>query len=114
MLNAVGQTSSWVRIVQSFLLIGFLVGAAAIVMSRFPPDDRRQLRLALTPSLLAVAIGLLFPQYLLFFALAAIGWLFMALVIIRGRVGPEYHTGIKHMRNTYFDEACRVMTDLIK
>ncbi len=114
MLNAVGQTSSWVRIVQSFLLIGFLVGAAAIVMSRFPPDDRRQLRLALTPSLLAVAIGLLFPQYLLFFALAAIGWLFIALLIIRGRVSQEYQTAIKHMRNNEFDEAIKVMSDLIK
>jgi len=113
-LNAVGQTYSWVRIVQSFLLIGFLVGAAAIVMSRFPPDERKQLRLALTPSLLAVAIGLLFPQYLLFFALAAIGWLFIALLIVRGRVSQEYQTAIKHMRNNEFDEAIKVISDLIK
>jgi tetratricopeptide (TPR) repeat protein len=113
-LNAVGQQYSWVRIVQSFLLIAFLVGASLIIISRFPPDDRKQMRLALTPSLFAIAIGLLFPQYLLFFAIAAIGWLFIALLIVRGRVSQEYQTAIKHMRNNEFDEAIKVINDLIK
>jgi tetratricopeptide (TPR) repeat protein len=113
-LNAVGQGNSWVRLIQSVLLIVFLVGAAFIVISRFPPDERKQLRLALTPSLLAVALGLLFPQYLLFFALAGIGWLFIALMIVRGRVRQEYQTAIKHMRNNEFDDAIKVISDLIK
>ncbi|MEP7288279.1 MAG: tetratricopeptide repeat protein [Chloroflexota bacterium] len=114
MLNAVGAQAIWVRPVQSALLIVFLVGAAFIVISRFPPDDRRQLRIAVTPAILSVSLGFLFPNYLFFFGPVGIGWLFIALILMRGRVRPEYQTAIKHMRNNEYDEAIKVMTDLIK
>ena len=113
-LNAVGQAQAWVRVVQSFLLIAFMVGATVIIVTRFPPQDRRQLRIALTPALLAISLGLLFTNYIAYFTLAAIGWLFIALFIIRGRVRQEYQVAIKYMRNNEYDEAIKVMSGLIK
>ena len=113
-LNAITPTQYWVRPVQSFMVIAFLIGAAFIVLSRFPAQDRRQLRIAVTPAILAVSLGVLFPTYMPLFAPAGIGWLFIALILIRGRVRQEYQQAIKHMRNNEYDEAIKVMSDLIK
>jgi hypothetical protein len=113
-LNAIGQRADWVRPVQSVLLIIFLVGAAVIILSRFPPEDRKTLRIALTPSILAISLGLFFPAYMPFFGVAGMGWLAIAFLILRGRVRQEYQAAIKHLRHNEYDEGIKIMSDLIK
>jgi len=114
MLNAVGQQFTWVRIVQSILVLVFLVGASVIIGTRFPPEDRRELFIALAPALLALALGLLNRPLLIPFTIAAIGWIAIAALWIRGHVRQEYATAIKHMRNDEFDKGVKVISDLIK
>jgi len=114
MLNAVGTKLEWVRVVQSLLLVFFLVGAALIVLSRFSDQDRRQAALVILPTVTALSLGLLFPSLLVFFAPVGIGWLLVAMIALRGRVRGEYRTAIKHMRKNDYNEAIRVMSDLIK
>jgi len=114
MLNAVGQQFTWVRVVQSLLVLVFLVGASVIIGTRFPPEDRRELFIALAPALLALALGLLNRPLLIPFTVAAIGWIVIAAIWIRGHVRQEYATAIKHMRNDEFDKGVKVISDLIK
>lgn len=114
MLNIVSPRPQWVTLVQSLLLIAFLVGAAFIVLSRFPADDRQQLRIAVTPALLAVSFGFLFPNYLIIFGPMGIAWLAISLILIKGRIRPEYQKAIRHMRRNEFDEAIKVMNEVIQ
>jgi tetratricopeptide (TPR) repeat protein len=121
MLNAVraqgeGQAGqpTWVPLLQSVLVIIFLIGAALTVLSRFAPQERRQFSLAVLPSVAAISLGLLFPSLMAFFLPVSIGWLLIALIMMRGRVRREYQIAIKHMRNGEYDEAVQVMSDLIK
>jgi Tfp pilus assembly protein PilF len=114
MLNAVGTNLPWVAPVQSGLLVAFLFGTAVTVLTRYSADERRQVGLAVIPALVAVSLGLMFPSLLLFFAPVGIGWLLIALISMRGRVRREYQAAIKHMRNGQYNEAIKVMSDLIK
>jgi len=114
MLNAVGQQFTWVRVVQSLLVLVFLVGASVIIGTRFPPEDRRELFIALAPALLALALGLLNRPLLIPFTVAGVGWIAIAAIWIRGHVRQEYATAIKHMRNDEFDKGVKVISDLIK
>ncbi len=114
MLNAVGTKVTWVAPVQSGLLIAFMFGTAVTVLTRYSADERRQVGLAVIPALVAVSLGLMFPSLLLFFAPVGIGWLLIALISMRGRVRREYQAAIKHMRNGEYNEAIKVMSDLIK
>src|SRR5258708_35285708 len=98
MLNESGQRADWVRPVQSVLLIIFLVGAAVIILSRFPPEDRKTLRIALTPSLLAISLGLFFPAYMPFFGVAGMGWPATAFLNLRGSVRQGYTAAPDHRR----------------
>jgi predicted Zn-dependent protease len=114
MLNAVGTNPPWVASVQSGLLVAFMFGTAVTVLTRYSADERRQVGLAVIPALVAVSLGLMFPSLLLFFAPVGIGWLLIALISMRGRVRREYQAAIKHMRNREYNEAIKVMSDLIK
>jgi tetratricopeptide (TPR) repeat protein len=114
MLNAVGPKIEWVPVVQSLLLVVFLVGAALIVLSRFSSQDRRQAALVILPTVTAMSLGVLFPSLLLFFLPVGIGWLLVAMISLRGRVRREYQMAIKHMRKNEYNEAIKVMSDLIK
>ena len=113
-LNAIRPQPDWVRVVQSLLVVGFLIGATIIILSRVAPRERRQLAMAVGPFIAAVALGLLFPQLWLFFIPVGTGWLFIALFMVRGRVTQEYRAAIKHMRNGEFQEAIAVITELIE
>ena len=114
MLNVIGTQVTWVAPAQSGLLIVFMVGAATTVLTRYSADERRQVGLAVIPALVAVSLGLMFPSLLVFFAPVGIGWLLIALISMRGRVRREYQTAIKHMRKQEYNEAIKVMSDLIK
>jgi tetratricopeptide (TPR) repeat protein len=113
-LNVVQPQPAWVRAVQSLLVITFLIGAALIVTSRFPVQERRQLVLGIGPSIIAISFGILYPQFLIFAGAVGIGWLLILMVMMRGRVRQEYQAAIKHMRNNEYDEAVDVISDVIK
>jgi tetratricopeptide (TPR) repeat protein len=113
-LNIIQPQPVWVRAVQSLLVIAFLIGAALIVISRFPVQDRRHLVFAIGPAIIAISLGILYPQFIIFFAAIGIGWLLISMVLMRGRVRQEYQTAIKHMRNNEYDQAVDVISDVIK
>lgn len=113
LLNVVGQQYPTVRLVQSLLVIVFLVGSAITVITRFPVEDRRQLVYVLGPSLIAVSLGLLFPNLALFFLPIAVGWVLISMLTMRGRVRQEYQIAVKHMRKAEYKEAIHTMTELI-
>lgn len=117
-LNAVyasgSAKASWIPLAQSLLAIAFLVGAAITVLTRFSPDERRQASLAVVPALAGLSLGLLYPKLLLFFGPVSIGWLLIAMISMRGRVRREYQVAIKHLRNGEYDDALKVMSELIK
>ncbi|MBX3085376.1 MAG: tetratricopeptide repeat protein [Anaerolineae bacterium] len=114
MLNAVGQQQQWVRLVQSVLFIAFLTGAVVIIVWRFPQQDRRQLLLVVAPALVAMSLGLLFPDLMMFFLPVAVGWIVISLIAMRGGVRREYQAAIKHLRKAEYKEAIAVMTSLIE
>jgi tetratricopeptide (TPR) repeat protein len=103
-----------VRLVQSGLAVSFLLGAVLIVVLRFPPQDRRQVALVVGPALVALSLGLVFPNLFMFFLPLAFGWIVLAVILMRARVRREYVTAIKHLRNREYKEAISVMSDLIE
>jgi tetratricopeptide (TPR) repeat protein len=113
MLSAVGQSLSWVRIIQSGLLIVFLVGSAIVVLSRFPRDERSQYALAVMPTVAGLSLAILFPHLAVFFVAISLGWPLIALISSRGRMDKEYRPAIKHMRNGQYNEAIKIISDLI-
>jgi tetratricopeptide (TPR) repeat protein len=113
-LNAVGTKVAVAPLVQSLLLIAFLVGGALTVLSRFSARDRRQAALVIVPMVAAVSLGLLFPSLLVFFVPVGVGWLLIAIIASRGRIRREYQAAIKHMRKGEYNDAIHVMGELIK
>jgi tetratricopeptide (TPR) repeat protein len=113
-LNAVGQQQQWVRLVQSALVIVFLIGAVITIVWRFPQQARRQLLLIVMPALIAISFGLLFPDLWLLFLPIAAGWVAVSLIAMRGGVRREYQIAIKHLRKAEYKEAIAVMTNLIE
>jgi tetratricopeptide (TPR) repeat protein len=89
------------------------VGTALTVLSRFPREERRQVSLAVVPSLAALALGILYPSLIAFFAPIAIGWLLIAMISMRGRVPREYQLAIKHMRKGEYNDAIKMITEVI-
>ena len=113
MLNAVRPQPEWVRVAQSVLVVLFLFGTAFIVLSRFRPEERRQFLGVVAPTLLAVSIGILVPNVRWFFTLVGLGWMAVALFMLRGRARQEYQAAIKHMRNNEYPEAIKVISGVI-
>lgn len=113
-VNAQGKPQDWVPVVQSLLAIVFLVGAALVFLSRLSPDERKQAAIVIVPALIALSLGLLFPSLLPFFVPVVLGWLVIVFIAMRGRVRREYQDAIRHMRKNEYDEAIKVMSDLIK
>ncbi len=113
MLNVIGTRVEWVPVVQSLLLVVFLVGAAVTVLSRFPAQERRQAGLIVLPTVVVISLGLFFPSLLPFFLPVGIGWLLIAMISLRGRVRREYQAAIKHMRKGEYNDAIKVMSDVI-
>ncbi len=113
MLNVIGQSVAWVRLAQSILLIAFLVGSALTVLSRFPQEERQQFGVAVLPAVVALSLGVVFPDLGIFFIVIAVGWLLIALFVL-GRSGKrEYQAAIKLMRKGEYNDAIHVISDLI-
>ncbi len=114
MLQAVGTDVPWVIPVQNGLFLIALVGGIILVLSRQDPLDRRSLIISIGPLLLGLGLGILFPDFLVWFMGAGVGWLILSQVVLRRNVRREYQQAIRHLRRNEYDEAIRIMGDLIR
>ena len=112
-LQAVGTETPWVIPVQNVLLVIALVGLVGIPVSRFGPLERRTLIIAIGPLIAAVPLGMLMPEFFLWFLGAGIGWAIVSWVMFRRNIRREYQQAIKHLRRSEYDEAIQIMNGLI-
>src|SRR3954468_10928093 len=79
-LNVVVNQYSWVRPVQSLIVVVFLLGLIIIFFIRLSSEERGHWAAILVPSIVAVVIGLaITPQLALLFFGGAIGWIIAML-----------------------------------
>lgn len=114
MLQAVGTDVPWVIPVQNGLFLVALVGAVGVLLSRLDPIDRRPLIVSIGPLVLGFGLGILLPDFLVWFVGAGVGWLILAQIVLRRNVRREYQQAIRHLRRNEYDEAIRIMGDLIR
>jgi len=113
-LVAVVGPERWVISVQLALAWVCLFAVAWALHVRAAPKDRRRLWLALGPGLVLLAIGVVWPDGVLFLAGVGVGWIVVAQFVLRSRVRMEYQAAIRHLRNSAYDEAAAVMDGLIE
>ncbi|MBC7812408.1 MAG: tetratricopeptide repeat protein [Burkholderiales bacterium] len=114
-LNGFVDQYEWVRAVQTLLAIGFLIGAALIIGSRLPREERLRWLAIIAPSIGLLALGLtVLPHLLLPLAGGAIGWIIAGLFLFRSKVRMEYQQAVKHLRRSEYEEAVTVMDGLIQ
>jgi tetratricopeptide (TPR) repeat protein len=58
-------------------------------------------------------LAAILPQFWLLFIPFGVGWVIIAFLASQSRVRREYQAAIKHLRKGEYDDAIRVMTDLI-
>lgn len=114
MLNAVQPRENWVTFTQSGLAVGFLVGAAVIILGRFDRDERRQVLIIIGPAVVALSLGLFAPSIAPATLVIAAGWVVIALILGRAGIRQEYQKAIRFMRKGEYQPAVDIMTDLIK
>src|SRR5689334_22403507 len=96
MLNAIVNQYDWVRLVQSGLILVFIVGAAIIVAGRMQKEERGRWIAILLPSIIAVAIAFFIaPQYGAVLVGGALGWIVAALFLTRSPMPMEYKEAVK-------------------
>ncbi|MBN1963932.1 MAG: tetratricopeptide repeat protein [Anaerolineae bacterium] len=114
MLQAVGTDTPWVVLVQNALILVWLVGTVAVLAGRLQPADRRNLIIAVGPTVVGVGIGVLVPDFLPWFVGAGVGWLVVSQVLLRRSTRREYRQAIRYLRRSEYDQAVAVMNDLIR
>jgi tetratricopeptide (TPR) repeat protein len=117
-LNAVPKTSSdsvtFTTALQSLALILFLVGSAIVVATRVEPGERRRAAIIILPAVVSLGLAVIFPRFWALFVPLGLGWVFIAFVASTARTRREYQAAIKHLRKDEFDEAIKIMSELIK
>jgi tetratricopeptide (TPR) repeat protein len=114
LLNSLdARENTWVQPAQTAMVLVFLLGTAAILFSRIPAQERRRALIILVPALIAFVLAALFPAFWLLFVPFGIGWIVIAYIASQARVRREYQAAIKHMRNSEYDAAIKVMSALI-
>ncbi len=115
MLNAVIEGNDWVPVVQSLLVLTFVIGAAIIIGGRLPRQARMRWLAILAPAFGVILLGILFfPDALPLIFGAAVGWIIAGIFVFRNRVPQEYQRAIKALRNNDYAEAVKIMDGLIK
>jgi predicted Zn-dependent protease len=112
-LRAVGAAAAWVIPAQNALILAGLLGSVIVVVGRLDPLARRPLLISVGPALAGLALGVLLPDLLPWFAGAGLGWLFVAQVLLRRNVRREYQLAIRHLRRSEYDQAIAIMDGLI-
>lgn len=114
-LNSVNvRQNAWVPAVQSGSLIVFLIGAALVIGTRLPNDQRLRAAVIVVPSIIAFSLATLLPNLWLLFVPFGVGWVIIAYLASQARVRREYQAAIKHLRKSEYDEAIKVMSALIE
>ncbi len=113
-LNVIVDQYTWVRSVQSLIVVAFLLGLVIIFFIRLSSEERGHWAAILVPSILAVVIGLMVvPQLALLFMGGALGWIIAMLLITRNRMPVEYRQSVKHLRKSEYAEAVKIMDNVI-
>ncbi len=115
-LNVVADVSDLVPALQTLLLMIFIVGAAYLVMSRLPTEERKRWLAVILPSILVMVIGsLAAPHATGLFVGAGFGWIVAGIFIFRNAGGPRrYKAAVKAMRKGDYRAAVSEMTAQIK
>lgn len=114
-LNTAVNQYSWVRPVQSLIVIVFLAGTAAIVLFRLPADERGRWVAILLPAVIALFLALIAaPPWNLVLAGGALGWVVATILITRNRMPVEYRAAVKHLRKSEYESAAKIMDQVIK
>lgn len=111
-LNAITEGSGIVTTIQTALLVVFVVGAAHLVLSRLPVEERKRWLAVIVPSILVMVIGsLAAPALAGAFVGAGLGWMIAGIFIFRNIRGPKnYKAAVKAMRKGDYEEAIAAMT----
>ena len=113
-LNVAVNQYTWVRPVQSLIVVVFLLGLVIIFFIRLSAEERGHWAAILVPSITAVIIGLMLaPQLALLFMGLAVGWIIAMLLITRNRMPIEYRQAVKFLRKSEYAEAVKVMDQVI-
>ena len=113
-LNVIVNQYTWVRSVQSLIVIAFLLGLVIIFFIRLSAEERGHWAAILLPSIIAVVIGLMVaPQLALLFMGGALGWIIAMLLITRNRMPVEYRQAVKHLRKSEYADAVKIMDQVI-
>lgn len=113
-LQAAFPDRAWTQRAQMALVWGVLAGLALIIVSRVPSDQRTRLGLILGPGLLLLGLGVVVPDWALFFAGGGLGWMVAAPMLLRGGVQMEYQAAIRHLRRSEYPEALAAMRPLVE
>jgi len=115
-LNVIAEQYEWVTPVQTLLVIVFLVGAAYLIVSRLPVEERKRWLGIIVPAVLAMIIGsVFFPHIAGLFVGASAGWIVAGIFLFNSFGAPQnYKRAIKAMRKQEYDVAVEAMTELIK
>lgn len=114
-LNSVIDQYTWVPTVQSLLVFGFILGTLWIFGGRLSPEQRLRWLAIMAPAITAVFLGLfVLPDLLLPFLGAALGWIVAVAVMSRSKTRMEYQKAIRHLRKEEYEDAVKVMDDVIK
>ena len=105
-----------VTALQTLLLLVFVVGAAGLVMSRLPTEERKRWLAVILPSILVMGIGaVVLPAASGLFVGAGLGWMVAGIFIFRNVGGPRrYKAAVKSMRKGDYRAAIAEMSAQIK
>ena len=107
--------TAWVTPAQNILVVAFALGAAVIIGSRMDPFERGRWLGILAPAFGLILLGAMFArEQLLLFMGGALGWIIVALFILRPRGPMAYQEAIKAFRKNNYQDAVAAITDLIK
>jgi Tfp pilus assembly protein PilF len=113
-LQLAASGEEWVFVAQLALVWVFLASVALILSARLTPAGRQRLWLSLGPGLVLLGLGLVFPDWALFFGGGGLGWMVTAQIVLRNRVRMEYQTAIQHLRRSEYPQAIAMLDRLIE
>ncbi len=113
-LQAVFPDRSWTLRAQLGLVWLVLASLTPVLVARAPEQDRPRLWLVFAPALVLIGLGVLVPDWALFFAGGGLGWIVAAHVLLRGRTQMGYRLAIRHLRRGEYAEALAAMQSLVE
>ncbi len=115
-LNVLVQGSPLANVIQSLLLVIFILGTLVLVLGRLPSEERLRWLGIIVPSALAIIIGsLALPHLTGLFVGAGLGWIVAGIFIFRDARGPQnYRAAVKAMRKGDYQSAITSMSTEIR